>query len=354
MNVMTGQNGTYVISWSQTEIDGFTGSPLAALAKGSSWQWSGKTVRVDGATGFGAVNDTSSEKLRRNAAASARKLVGRALVQEGVRTPFLEEDVALDQSFTITDGSQSWVATLIDMPEIARPLLMFVGAMPPKGQPLLVSREIEAPARLSYLRQDQEGVVCFTPGTRMETPDGPQLVEELVAGDRVVTKDNGVEEILWVGDRHVSGARLHAMPDLRPVRIREGAIDEGRPNGDLIVSPDHRMLIRGAAAMALWGEHEVLVAARDLIDDARVTRDLSAKSVTYIHLMLPSHNILIANGLETESFHPDAVHLESVDEQQLLRMFDVMPFLRDDTSAYGPMSRRVLRQAEAALITRSR
>ena len=353
MSILTGPKGTFVIAWSQTDIDGLSGAPVSALDRGACWSWRGEPVRIDGASGLqGGEDGTDAESLRRRAAAGARRIVGRALVQEGVRTPFVEDQVDMEQSFVLTDGLRRWVATLIDMPEIARPLLMFLGEMPPADTPLWIAEGIEAPMRMSYLRDTQEGVVCFTPGTRLETPDGQRPVEELVAGDKVVTKDNGVREVLWVGERHVSGARLYAMPDLRPVRIREGALGTGRPDGDLIVSPDHRMLVTGAAALALWGEREVLVAARDLIDDARVTRDMAARSATYIHLMLPEHNILVANGVETESFHPGAAALDTVPGEQLDRLFDVMPGLQADPSVYGPMSRRVLSRAEAALVAR--
>lgn len=353
MSRMTGPEGTFVIAWSQTDIDGYSGTPVSALERGACWRWRGEPVRIDGASGLGGgAGGLDAEGLRRSAAAGARRIVGKALVQEGVRTPFVEDDVEMDQAFVLTDGTQRWIATLIDMPEIARPLLMFVGQMPPRGVTLWIAEGVEAPMRMSYLRDAQEGVVCFTPGTRLETPDGAKTVEELVAGDKVVTKDNGAREVLWVGERQVSGARLYAMPDLRPVRIREGALGTGRPDGDLVVSPDHRMLVTGAAALALWGEREVLVAARDLIDDARVTRDMAAKSVTYIHLMLPEHNVVVANGVETESFHPGAAALDAVADDQLERMFDVMPALRDDPLYYGPMSRRVLSRAEAALVAR--
>jgi hypothetical protein len=184
----------------------------------------------------------------------------------------------------------------------------------------------------------------------LETPEGLRAVETLVAGDRVVTKDAGAQTIVWAGSRNVSGARLYAMPDLRPVRIREGALGTGRPNGDLIVSPDHRMLVGGAAARALWGEDEVLVAARDLIDGQRIARDLAAKSVVYHHLMLEHHHVLIANGVETESFHPAAASLDAVEEDQRTRLFDVMPDLASDAESYGPTTRRSLSKAEAALL----
>lgn len=352
MSMMTGPEGTFVISWSQTEIDGLSGAPASSLDAGAMWIWRGEPVRIDGATGGvrGAYPNESREMHRRRAAASARRIVARALVQEGARTPYTEEAMEFDRSFTLSDGRRNWVATLIDMPEIARPLLMFAGSMPPRDVPLCITQGIEAPTILNRVTESAEGVVCFTPGTLLETPDGPRLVEDLVAGDKVVTKDNSAEEVLWVGNRNVSGARLYAMPDLRPVRIRENALGNGRPRGDLIVSPDHKMLIEGDAARALWGEPEVLVAARDLIDGTVVTRDMAAKSVTYIHLMLPDHHVLVANGVETESFHPAAARLDAIAEEQRMRLYDVMPELEYDTACYGPTTRRVLSRAEAALL----
>ncbi|MEO1537099.1 MAG: Hint domain-containing protein [Pseudomonadota bacterium] len=351
MNMMVGPEGTFVISWAQTEINGVVGAPVVSLSEDAIWIWRGEPVRIDGAAGaFAAPGLTSTLDHRRRAAASARRIVARALVLEGVRTPFVDDTVEFDRAFSVTDGLRTWTATLIEMPEIARPLLMFAGQMPPADTPLFISEGIAAPAVPSRIAEAAEGVVCFTPGTLLETPEGFTPVEELVAGDKVVTKDSGAQPILWAGSRNVSGARLYAMPDLRPVRIREGALGGNRPDGDLIVSPDHRMVVSGATAQTLWGEDEVLVAARDLIDGKRVARDLAAKSVTYHHIMLEQHHVLVANGLETESFHPDAAALDAIEEDQRLRLFDVMPDLADDTSQYGPTSRRALTQPEAALL----
>ena len=352
MSMMTGPEGTFVISWSQTEIDGLSGAPASSLDAGSMWIWRGEPVRIDGATGGvrGAYPNETREMHRRRAAVSARRIVARALAQEGARTPFNDEVMEFDRSFTLSDGRRNWVATLIDMPEVARPLLMFAGSMPPRNVPLCVTKGIAEATVSTRISESAEGVVCFTPGTLLETPEGLRPVEDLVAGDKVVTKDNSTEQVLWVGNRNVSGARLYAMPDLRPVRIRENALGAGRPGGDLIVSPDHRMVIEGDAARALWGEPEVLVAARDLIDGNGVTRDMAAKSVTYIHLMLPDHHVLVANGIETESFHPAAARLDAIAEEQRMRLYDVMPELEYDAGCYGPTSRRVLSRAEAALL----
>lgn len=354
MNMMASPEGTFVISWAQTEIEGIVGAPVSSLREDAIWIWRGEAVRIDGAVGFHAADGPSGSCAhRKRAAASARRIVARALVLEGVRTPYVDDVVEFDRAFTLTDGARHWTATLIDMPEIARPLLMFAGKMPPPDTPLFIADGVAEPTVPSRIAEAVEGVVCFTPGTMLDTPDGLKPVEQLVAGDRVVTKDAGAQPILWAGSRNVSGARLYAMPDLRPVRIREGALDGNRPNGDLIVSPDHRMVVSGAAADSLWGESEVLVAARDLVDGTAIARDLAAKSVTYHHLMLEQHHVLIANGVETESFHPGAASLDAIEEDQRLRLYDVMPELEEDTSGYGPPSRRSLTKPEAALLKAS-
>ena len=92
------------------------------------------------------------------------------------------------------------------------------------------------------------------------------------------------------------------------------------------------------------------MAARDLINGNGVARDMGAKSVVYYHLMLENHHVLVANGVETESFHPAAAALDAIEEEQRMRLFDVMPDLAYDPETYGPMTRRALTKAEAALL----
>ena len=125
MNMMAGPEGTFVISWSQTEVDGLSGAPVSAVDEGAMWMWRGDPVQIDGALGgpVGTVRAEEREHYRKRAAASARRIVSRALVQEGVRMPFVDDVAEFDRAFTITDGHRKWTATLIDMPEIARPLL---------------------------------------------------------------------------------------------------------------------------------------------------------------------------------------------------------------------------------------
>jgi hypothetical protein len=193
-------------------------------------------------------------------------------------------------------------------------------------------------------------VICFTEGTLLRTPDGERPVETLQAGDRVLTRDDGAQEVLWVGSRHFTGARLLVAPDLRPIRIRARALDGDLPDADLLVSPQHRVLIRGRSARALFNTDEVLVAAADLINDRTITVARALRSLTYYHLMLPRHQVVWANGVATESFHPAEMPLERIEADQRERLYRIFPDLARDPARYGAPARRMLSRAEAAIL----
>ena len=148
----------------------------------------------------------------------------------------------------------------------------------------------------------------------------------------------------------MSGARLFTMPELRPVRIRAGAVGMDRPEDDLLVSPEHRMLVKGPMARTLFNTDEVLVAARDLLNDRSIVVDRQLREVTYVHLLLDRHQIVFANGLETESFHPGSMPLESIDAEQREALLERVPGIDRDVSLYGDTARRALSGAEAAIL----
>lgn len=164
------------------------------------------------------------------------------------------------------------------------------------------------------------------------------------------TKDNGAEQIQWIGSRRMTGARLFAMPRLRPIRIRKGAFGDDRPDGELLVSPEHRVLVKGDVARALFNTPEVLVSAKDLIDNESVHVDLATREVTYIHLLLPRHQIIWANGVETESFHPASAAMSTLDEDDRARLLAHHPELEYDPNSYGNFARRSLSNSEAAIL----
>ncbi|MDG1115870.1 MAG: Hint domain-containing protein [Flavimaricola sp.] len=347
----TGFLGTFVISWAQTELDGHWSSSLSNLAVGASWTWTGEAVRVDGPAGVLPLGQAKGMvDLHKRAALSVRRLLGAVAAGTSNLHSVSVEEPLFEMGFTVTDGRDSWTVTIIDTAEGRPPLAMFIGRIPPRHTDLwIVSHNVDLDQRSR--QSDAPGaVICFTPGTIILTEDGPRRVEEIGEGCRVQTKDDGCEEVLWIGHRHISGARLHAMPHLSPIRLREGALDKGVPDASLLVSPDHRVVLRGPRARALFNTDEVLVAARDLVNDHNIVVDRAVRGVSYIHMLLPRHQVVFANGVETESFHPASAVLATMEDVQLTELFHRLPDLATDPQTYGSYARRVLSHSEAAIL----
>ncbi|QFT57293.1 hypothetical protein FIU94_00530 [Sulfitobacter sp. THAF37] len=147
-------------------------------------------------------------------------------------------------------------------------------------------------------------VVCFAAGTLIETTRGVQKpVERLRVGDKVNTLDHGLQPIRWIAARRLSEAVLAANPNVRPIRIGAGALGPGHPVADLLLSPQHRVLVRSKIAARMFGEDEVLVPTRHLAALPRVGPDMGAGGVTYFHILLDRHEILFANGAPCESLY---------------------------------------------------
>ena len=176
-------------------------------------------------------------------------------------------------------------------------------------------------------RPDPGGLVCFTPGTEITTEDGPKKIEDIGPGDRVMTRDNGPQEVVWIGHRRMSGARFFALPGERPIRIRQGGLQGAGPYEDLVVAPDQRILRRDRRARVLWDEAEVLVRACDLLGQPGVSIDHQLTETFYINLMLDNHEVIWANGMEVESFHPGMAGLDGLVEDAKKSLLDLRPDL---------------------------
>jgi len=349
-----GYRGTFVLSWAETELDGLSSPPMGALTVGAVWRWTGTPVRVDGPDSVLVLGPAiDAEELRARAAKSVRRLIGAAMAPPTETVARLPDAAApvLDAGFAMTDGAQSYTATIVEAPEHGARLVMFVDALPPRDRELWITHVAEGRPRVNRQGDGPPGVICFTPETAIATPDGPRAAGDLAEGDWVLTKDAGPQRILWTGRRRLSGALLRAIPDLRPIRVRAGAAGSGRPDRDLLLSPDHRLLVKGPVAQDLFGTPEVLVAARDLLNDRTVTRDHRLTEAIYVHLLLDRHQILFANGVETESLHPAGMAFEAVDPQQRAALIQRCPEIAADPFAYGDFARRTLTPAEAAVLT---
>ena len=352
----TGYHGTFVIAWSQTEIDTVASPDLSLVVTGATWRWQGQAVKVD-STGeaLRLGNSLAAATLHQRAARMVRKLVGAALEPQSASALDLYDDHAgsddpPESEFLLTDGRQTYRATIIAVPQTATRLVMVAGHMPPVGQDLWIVRAALGRMPLAKPAASEGGVICFSAGTLIDTPRGSLPIESLRPGDLVWTADNGAQEVCWIGHRRMSGARLYAMPHLRPIRIRAGALGDGMPEDDLLVSPEHRLLICGDAARDLFGTPEVLVRASDLIDEPRVTQAPGLREVTYVHLLLPMHELIFANGVLAESFHPNSAALDTIDPPQAEALLDILADLNGPSRSYGAYARRLLNRSEAAIL----
>lgn len=213
--------------------------------------------------------------------------------------------------------------------------LVIVPSGPESGTVLIYSDATETVliGTIQY-SEIEELIPCFTPGTMILTDRGEVAVESLRPGDMVMTRDNGLQPLRWVGQRQVSLVALMAEPDLQPVRIGRGALDGAGPERDMLVSPQHRVLIEGARAELLFGEAEVLVPAKHLVGKADIGRVLPTGGVTYVHILFDRHEIVQSDGIWTESFQPAERILSAMDQaarDEVLRLF---PSLVDQPVAF--------------------
>ncbi|MGC8476717.1 MAG: Hint domain-containing protein [Acetobacteraceae bacterium] len=136
--------------------------------------------------------------------------------------------------------------------------------------------------------------VCYAEGTRILTPLGPRPIEALVPGEAVLTMEHGrtrVRPVRWLGRRRLRLGRHPAPETVAPIRIRRDAVADGIPARDLRVSPDHAILCGS-----------VLIAARQLVNGISIVQEAAVGTVTYYHLELDAHAIVLAEGLPAESY----------------------------------------------------
>lgn len=189
----------------------------------------------------------------------------------------------------------------------------------------------------SSLSAENTGVVCFAKGTRIMTLRGDIQVENLRSGDLVVTRDNGLQPIVWIGRRRLDHNDLARRPELRPISISP-PLSGGE--SQLIVSPQHGVLF------TLDGE-ETLVRAIHLArlqgGAARIMQ--GCRSVTYFHILFESHQIVFSNGMPSESLFPCPFALAALAQDVRQEILTLFPDITraEATQAYGPKARRFAR-----------
>ena len=223
------------------------------------------------------------------------------------------------------------------------------------GTLTIVSDGDEAVESFTYTVQSSTGetdigfitvdtVPCFVAGTLIDTPEGLREVETLRVGDLVLTQDDGAQPLRWIGMRQVA-----AEGNFAPIRIRAGSFGAER---DVLISPQHRILVRDPLADLMFGEAEVLVAAKDLVNGSSVTVQEGGE-VCYVHLLLDRHQVIFSEGMASESFLPGPQILGGLEEAVQAEICALFPEIDPRTGeGYSPAARRMLRGYEARALIR--
>ena len=199
---------------------------------------------------------------------------------------------------------------------------------------------------LTYFTQTDPNpgtIPCLTAGTRVQTPQGAVLVEELQPGMTVTILSGGTAVLAASYSRTLDAAEMAEAPALYPVRITAGALGDGVPSRDLLVSRQHRMLVASQIVERMFGVPEVLVAAVRLTELPGIYVDTSVQSVTYLHLLFEDHEVIFAEDAPTESLYLGEEALKSLPQafqDEIATLFpDLLP-IEDEPASRVPIPRR--------------
>ncbi len=182
---------------------------------------------------------------------------------------------------------------------------------------------------------------CFTTGTFIDTPDGTRRIEDLVPGDLVMTLEHGAQPVRWIGRRTVAG--ISAMA---PVLIRAGTLGVEK---ELLVSPNHRLLIAGAETELLTGHDTLLVPAKHLVNGKTIIRQ-PCGLVTYVHLLFDHHQIVTTQGCISESYFFDCNADNLLDSDQAAELLELFPELAQSITTKPKLCHPEAKRFEASLV----
>lgn len=261
---------------------------------------------------------------------------GAALHLEGVLTLMPDSGPNTEVLLLVEVDTDGYVAELYLMP---------LAPLRPQCAYTLVAAARE-PARRKLA---QTACVSFTRGTRITLATGAQrAIEDLSPGDRVLTRDDGIQQVRWVGQ-----STLRAVGDLAPILIRKGALNNAR---DLIVSPNHRLMVYQRSDEIGAGAPEILVRARDLVNGDSVLVQ-EGGFADYVQILFDRHHIIYAEGIAAEStfldpvtgpalpdhFWSDATSQPPAAHKHSAHGLDVSRALLDRPDAVGVLKRASLR-----------
>ncbi|WP_299349314.1 Hint domain-containing protein [uncultured Shimia sp.] len=194
---------------------------------------------------------------------------------------------------------------------------------------------------------NEGSIPCFLAGTLIATKRGEVAVEDLRPGDMVVVRDGGFAPIRWIGSIQAD-ARGTRFESNAPICIPRGSMGRNMPARDLFVSPNHRIWMRDAKFEVFFAEREVLIPAKHLVGWSGIKQVKYVPNPEYFHLLFDSHQIIMSDGMPTESFHPGEVTIDQFEHEardEILRLFPELI----DLASYGDTARRCLKGYEVPL-----
>ena len=219
----------------------------------------------------------------------------------------------------------------------------FDGAAPPPDTTLTYIQGVSSYSGTGQTVPVPDAAVCFLKGTLIETNHGPIPVEDLERGMRVPTLNHGEQTIRWIGQSLVCG-----LGHLAPICIKSGVLDNTR---DLYLSPNHRVLLKSSLAELSFGQREVLVPAKALVDGVTVIRKPIRKA-SYWHLLLDEHDMVFSEGIATESLFTGAVAMDVLAQQAQNELHEIFPDFRQSRQTTSHMG-LTMSEAQYLIGTRS-
>ena len=292
-----GACATFVVPWRDVELDGECPATEDYLSVGASWRRRGPAVALDGQGDLLRLHgDEARAALRARAGRRLERGMAAAAIshdREDEIAEALGPQPVFSQAVVLTDGRRRYDAALIA--HRRGPLFAFDGEIPPAGVELWVVRLPALPRRPASAMPP-----ALPSGCAVATGDGEATVEELAAGQTVLT-ESGPSRVIELRRHRLSGARLAATPELRPMRLRAGALGGGLPRRDLLLGPAHRLRLRHPAARLLWGTEAAIVAAGDLDGWPGIRREPAAHGFDFVELRLERAGLVEAEGVACES-----------------------------------------------------
>lgn len=251
-------------------------------------------------------------ELRRNAKTCRLSLIAEAgghfSIAEDTELGRKGADVHLDSCLTLmsANGSTTEMLVLVEVDgngDVADVYALPLAPISPRVGYALVGFDHDV-ARQKYA---EVACVSFTRGTHITMSSGAQKpVEDLQVGDAILTRDDGVQKLCWIGQ-----STVRAVGDFAPIRIRAGALHN---ENDLLVSPDHRLFIYQRSDKLGAGRAELLIRARHLVNGDSVVLQ-EGGFVDYFQLLFDEHQIIYAEGIAAETLLVDTRTRQALPEE---------------------------------------